>query len=85
MEHRINILFFGKKTKMLHPFDSNTDTIKAYLKAKEKIMQRDATTEDVEKIMDFYSDTLYYEHVLSPEKKLYSMERMICEAVISHI
>src|SRR5690242_5438105 len=48
---------------------SNSDIIKAYLKTQEKIMQQNATTEDVEKVMDFYSDSLYYEHVLSAEKK----------------
>ena len=47
---------------------SNPD-IKEYLKIKEKIMQQNSTTEDVEKLMSFYSDSLYYEHVLSPEKK----------------
>ena len=48
---------------------SNRDIIKEYLKSKENIMQQNATTEDVEKLMSFYSDNLYYEHVLSPEKK----------------
>ena len=48
---------------------SNPDIIKEYLRSKEKIMQHKATTEDVEKLMSFYSDSLYYEHVLSPEKK----------------
>ncbi|HYK46812.1 MAG TPA: nuclear transport factor 2 family protein [Parafilimonas sp.] len=48
---------------------SNADLIKEYLKSKENIMQQNATTEDVEKLMSFYSDSLYYEHVLSPEKK----------------
>jgi len=48
---------------------SNRDIIKKYLNSKENIMQQNATTEDVEKLMSFYSDNLYYEHVLSPEKK----------------
>ena len=48
---------------------SNADIIKEYLKSKENIMQQNATTKDVGKLMSFYSDSLYYEHVLSPEKK----------------
>ena len=48
---------------------SNLNIIEAYLQAKQKSLQEDATREDVEKTLDFYSDTLYYEHVLSSEKK----------------
>jgi len=48
---------------------SNPDIIKEYLKSKEKIMQQNAIAEDVEKLMSFYSDSLYYEHILSAEKK----------------
>src|SRR3954470_18982899 len=48
---------------------SNLDIIKAYLQARQKSMQEDAGEDDIEKVMNFYSDSLYYEHVLSPEKK----------------
>ena len=48
---------------------SNPDLIKEYLKSKEKTMQQNATAEDVEKLISFYSDSLYYEHVLSAGKK----------------
>jgi hypothetical protein len=48
---------------------SNLDIIKAYLQARQKSMQENATSEDIEKIMGYYSDSLYYEHVLSAEKK----------------
>ena len=54
---------------MSNSSDSNSSIIRSYLQAKQKIMQRDATPADVEKLMGFYSDSLYYEHVLSPEKK----------------
>jgi hypothetical protein len=65
---------------------SNSDIIKMYLKAKEKIMQQDATVEDVEKVMHFYSDTLYYEHVLSAEKKfLFHGKDDLRSGYISHL
>ena len=65
---------------------SNSDIIKMYLKAKEKIMQQDATVEDVEKVMHFYSDTLYYKHVLSAEKKfLFHGKDDLRSGYISHL
>jgi len=65
---------------------SNSDIIKMYLKAKEKIMQQDATVEDIEKVMHFYSDTLYYEHVLSAEKKfLFHGKDDLRSGYISHL
>ncbi len=48
---------------------SNLNIIKAYLQARQKSMQQDATSADVENVLNFYSDTLYYEHVLSADKK----------------
>ena len=48
---------------------SNLDIIKIYLQARQKSMQENATFEDIDKVMSFYSDSLYYEHVLSAEKK----------------
>ena len=48
---------------------SNVNIIEAYLKAKEKTMQENATKDDVENLLAFYADSLYYEHILSPEKK----------------
>ena len=48
---------------------SNVNIIEAYLKAKEKTMQENATKHDVENLLAFYADSLYYEHILSPEKK----------------
>jgi len=48
---------------------SNPDIIKAYLQARQKSMQEDATEKDIEKLMTFYADSLYYEHILSPQKK----------------
>ncbi|MEP6927705.1 MAG: hypothetical protein ABI834_08715 [Ginsengibacter sp.] len=48
---------------------SNLSIVAHYLQAKQKLMQENATKEDVETILDFYSDTLSYEHVLSSEKK----------------
>ena len=32
-------------------------------------MQENATSEDIDRVIVFYSDSLYYEHVLSAEKK----------------
>lgn len=32
-------------------------------------MQENATPADIDRVMSFYSDSLYYEHVLSAEKK----------------
>ena len=48
---------------------SNLDIVKAYLQARQKSMQENATSEDIDRVIVFYSDSLYYEHVLSAEKK----------------
>lgn len=40
---------------------SDLNTIKNYLKAKQQAWQENATKEDVEKLLDFCSDSLYYE------------------------
>ncbi len=69
----INIFSQSITSDIRNSSESNSDIVKAY------------RLKDVEKVMDFYSDTLYYEHMLSSEKKSYSMEKVICETVMSHI
>jgi hypothetical protein len=39
------------------------------LLARQKSTQENASRDDIEKLMDFYADSLYYEHILSPQKK----------------
>jgi hypothetical protein len=48
---------------------SNLDIIKAYLQVRQKSMHQNATPEDIDRVMSFYADSLYYEHVLSSKKK----------------
>lgn len=48
---------------------SNPDIIKAYLQARQRSMQEDASEKDIETLMTSYADSLYYEHVLSSQKK----------------
>lgn len=42
---------------------------KRFLIAKEKTYQQTATKENIEDVLNFCSDTIKYDHVLSPEKK----------------
>ena len=58
---------------------SNVNIIEAYLKAKEKTMQENAIKDDVENLLAFYADSLYYEHILSPEKKFILKPKRIWE------
>ena len=60
---------------------SNVNIIEAYLKAKQKTMQENATKDEVENLLAFYADSLYYEHILSPEKKFIFNARKIYEMV----
>ncbi len=54
----INIFSQSITSDIRNSSESNSDIVKAY------------RLKDVEKVMDFYSDTLYYEHMLSSEKKI---------------
>src|SRR6266496_427123 len=54
----INIFSQSITSDIRNSSESNSDIVKAY------------RLKDVEKVMDFYSDTLYYEHMLSSQKKI---------------
>jgi hypothetical protein len=42
---------------------------RSFLFAKERSFQEKATREDVEEVLKFCSDTIRYDHILSPNKK----------------
>ncbi len=65
----VNVCSFSVSTFKSYSQQSNLITVKNFLQAKEKSLQQNASKEDVEKILGFYSDSLAYEHVLSPIKK----------------
>lgn len=66
--------------------DDGIRFIHSFLEAKEKSMQVSATENDVDKLMDFYADSLLYEHQLSPEKKFsFSGKNDLQRGIVSHL
>jgi hypothetical protein len=49
--------------------DTFQSIAKRFLSAKEKSYQQTATKENINEVLNFCSDTIKYNHVLSPEKK----------------
>src|SRR6266498_4684686 len=70
----INIFSQSITSDIRNSSESNSDIVKAY------------RLKDVEKVMDFYSDTLYYEHMLSSEKKfIFNGKNDLRNGYVSHL
>ena len=66
--------------------DSFLKIAKGFLLAKEKTFQEKATSQDVDSFLSFCSDSVQYEHILSPDKKFsFTGKEQWRDGVISHL
>jgi len=86
--------FLHKPLASPHSFVNNknvpNDTLlrlsKEFLLSKEKAYQQKATEKDVERVLNFCSDSVNYHHILSPEKKFsFSGKDLWKAGMIAHL
>jgi hypothetical protein len=60
--------------------------VKLLLAAKEKSWEADATIADVDAVLNFYSDSLNYDHMISPTKHFsFTGKELLKSGIVSHL
>src|SRR6185312_4585433 len=83
---RLLLLFLNVYFTVQPQAASHADIVRKFLFVKQQSYQQNATKENIEAVLDFCSDSVKYDHVLSPDKKFsFDGKKLWRSGAISHL